>query len=243
MFDYCQRIVEHQVDVVLLAGLPSKLGYLQQLVRTYVPLAPSRIVPMHRHYAGNWYPYQDETGYNPGVIVDPKSPVVVGAAIEFLARNGMLPQFKFSMKSKHRENSYYWGVMSDATSGIRKERILFQPADPQAKEEITEFSTASQRVIIGRKMSPAEDAQASPIYLLKMDAGDRIGRTEIAVKIKRRRAGPDQEESLEILSVTGMVAGQEALLGENVHFTWRTLADERYYLDTGGLDNIELGRA
>lgn len=243
LFDYCQRIVEFQADVVLLAGLPSKLGYLQQLVRTYVPLAPSRIVPMHHHYAGNWYPYQDESGYNPGVIVDPKSPVVVGAAIEFLARNGMLPQFKFSMKSRHRENSYYWGVMSDATSGIRNERILFQPAEEQAKEEITEFSTSSQRVLIGRKMNASEDAQASPIYLMKMETGDRIGRTEIAVKIKRRRASQEQEESLEVVSVTGMVAGEEAVLGENVHFAWRTLADERYYLDTGGLDNIELGRA
>jgi hypothetical protein len=92
-------------------------------------------------------------------------------------------------------------------------------------------------------MSPSEDAQASPVYLMKMDAGDRIGRTEIAVKIKRRRASHEQEESLEVLSVTGMVAGQDAVLGENVHFSWRTLADERYYLDTGGLDNIELGRA
>ncbi len=38
-----------------------------------------------------------------------------------------------------------------------------------------------------------------------------------------------------------MVAGEDAVLGENVFFGWRTLADERYYLDTGGLDNIELG--
>ncbi len=86
--------------MVLLAGLPSKLGYIQQLVKMYVPLSPSRIVPMHNHYAGNWYPYQDEKGHNPGVIVDPKSPVVVGAAIEFMARHGMLPQFKFEMKGR-----------------------------------------------------------------------------------------------------------------------------------------------
>ena len=58
---------------------------------------------MHHHYAGNWYPYQDEKGHNPGVIVDPKSPVVVGAAIEFMARHGMLPQFKFEMKGKAKE--------------------------------------------------------------------------------------------------------------------------------------------
>ena len=174
--------------MVLLAGLPSKLAYIQQLVQMYVPLSPSRIVPMHHHYAGNWYPYQDEKGHNPGVIVDPKSPVVVGAAIEFMARHGMLPQFKFEMKGKTKENTYYWGVMTDATSGIRKERILFEPAEEQAREEITEFSTSSQRVIIGRKMNADEDAQATPVYVLKMDAGDRIGPTEVTVKIKRKRA-------------------------------------------------------
>ncbi|MFH1922947.1 MAG: virulence factor SrfB [Planctomycetota bacterium] len=242
LHDYSQRIVDHESDVVLLAGLPSKLSYIQRLVRMYVPLSPSRIVPMHQHYAGNWYPYQDDSGRNPGVIVDPKSPVVVGAAIEFMARHGMLPQFKFEMKGKAKENTYYWGVMTDATSGIRKERILFEPADPQAREEITEFSTSSQRVIVGRKMTAAEDAQASPVYVIKMDVGDRIGKTEVNVKIKRKRATGEEEECLECESVTGIVAGEDAILGENVHFKWRTLADERYYLDTGGLDNIEVGQ-
>jgi len=241
LFDYCQRIVDHDTDVVLLAGQPSKLSYIQQLVQMYVPLSPSRIVPMHNHYAGNWYPYQDEKGHNPGVIIDPKSPVVVGAAIEFMARNGMLPQFKFEMHGKTFENSYYWGVMTDATSGIRKERILFQPAEDQAREEITEFTTSSQRVLIGRKLATGEDAQATPVYLLKMDTGDRIGSTEIVVKIKRKHATKDEEETLEVDSVTGVVAGEDAILDDNVYFTWRTLADERYYLDTGGLDNIELG--
>jgi hypothetical protein len=242
LFDYCQRIVDLNADVVLLAGLPSKLTYIQRLVQTYVPLSPSRIVPMHQHYAGNWYPYQDEKGRNPGVIVDPKSPVVVGAAIEFMARHGMLPQFKFEMKGKTKENTYYWGVMTDATSGIRKERILFEPAEEQAREEITEFSTSSQRVIIGRKMNANEDSQATPVYVLKMEAGDRIGRTDIAVKIKRKRATGQEEESLSVESVTGLVAGEDAVLGDNVRFMWRTLADERYYLDTGGLDNIELSQ-
>jgi hypothetical protein len=241
LFDYCQRIVEHEVDIVLLAGLPSKLSYIQQLVRMYVPLSPSRIVPMFNHYAGNWYPYQDEKGHNPGVIIDPKSPVVVGAAIEFMAKHGMLPQFKFEMKGKSTENSYYWGVMTDATSGIRNERILFQPVEDQSREEITEFKTGSQRVLIGRKLRGEEESQATPVYLLKMDVGDRIGRTEVSVKIKRKHSSKEDEETLEVESVTGVVAGEDALLGDNVHFSWRTLADERYYLDTGGLDNIEIG--
>ena len=241
IFDFCRRITDLEADVVLLAGLPSKLGYIQQLVKMYVPLSPTRIVPMHNHYAGNWYPYQDEKGHNPGVIVDPKSPVVVGAAIEFMARHGMLPQFKFEMKGRMHENTYYWGVMTDATSGIRPERILFTTAEDQSREEITEFSTSSQRVLIGRKASGDDDAQATPIYLLKMDVGDRIGQTEITVRIKRKHATREEEETLTCESVTGLIAGEDAILGENVFFGWRTLADERYYLDTGGLDNIELG--
>ncbi len=241
LFDLCQRCIEYEADVVLLAGQPSKLSYVQKLVRMYLPLSPSRIVPMYHHYAGNWYPYQDDKGQYPGVIIDPKSPVVVGAAIGFMAANGMLPQFKFEMTGKSEENSYYWGVMGDSTSGIRKERVLFSPAEEGAREEIIEFSTSSQRVIIGRKMSAVETAQATPIYVIKMNVGDRIGRTEVTLKIKRRKAAGGEEEGLEVDSVTGIVAGQDAVLGENVFFTWRTLADERYYLDTGGLDNIELG--
>jgi hypothetical protein len=242
LYDFCHRIVEHETDVVILAGLPSKLGYIQDLVKMYVPLSPSRIVPMHNHYAGNWYPYQDEKGHNPGVIIDPKSPVVVGAAIEFMARHGMLPQFKFDMKGRTHENTYYWGVMTDATSGIRRERILFEPVTEQSREDVTEFQTSSQRVLIGRKGSGDEGAQATPVYLLKIDPGDRIGPTQISVKVKRKHATKDHEEVLEVDQVTGVVAGEDAILGENVFFSWRTLADERYYLDTGGLDNIEVGK-
>ena len=38
LYDFCHRIVEHETDVVILAGLPSKLAYIQQLVKMYVPL-------------------------------------------------------------------------------------------------------------------------------------------------------------------------------------------------------------
>jgi hypothetical protein len=60
------------------------------------------------------------------------------------------------------------------------------------------------------------------------------------VRIRRVKATDTVEEHLAIDSITGDVAGRPAVLGENVHFGWRTIADERYYLDTGGLDNIEL---
>lgn len=240
LFDFCRRIVKYQTDVVLLAGQPTKLEFIQRMIRMYVPLPASRIVPMFNHYAGNWYPYQDAKGHAPGLIVDPKSAVVVGAAVEFLARNGMLPQFRFSMQGKETENTYHWGVMTESTSTIRDERILFHAAKEDIKDEWTEFNTIAQRVMIGRKMVPEEEAQANPIYVIKMDTGNRIGETNVTIRIRRNRATAEKEEHLEIESVDGSVAGEPAELGRNVIFKWRTLADERFYLDTGGLDNIEV---
>ena len=243
LFDFCTRMAEYQADVLLLAGQPTKLGYLQQLVRKYLPLPPTRIIPMFHHYAGNWYPYQDVKGNKPGLIVDPKSAVVVGAAIEFMARNGMLSQFKFSMQGKDKDNTYLWGVMTESTSTIREERVLFQPIeDANTKDEWTEFTTIALRTLIGRKMTSDEYAQATPIYVLKMDTQDRLGPTEVTVRIRRVPATEEVEEHLELDSVSGTVAGQPAVLDENVFFNWRTLADESYFLDTGGLDNIEIGR-
>jgi hypothetical protein len=95
--------------------------------------------------------------------------------------------------------------------------------------------------MIGRKMTEDEEAQATPIYVLKMDTGGRIGETNVTVRIRRQRTDDETEEFLQVDSVTGTVAGEPAVLNENVYFTWRTLADERYFLDTGGLDNIEIG--
>jgi hypothetical protein len=243
LFDFCTRIAEYQADVVLLAGQPSKLGYIQDLVRKYLPLPASRVIPMFNHFAGNWYPYQDPKGNKPGLIVDPKSAVVVGAAIEFMARNGMLSQFKFAMRGKDKENTYYWGVMTESTATIREERVLFFPVeDENTKDEWTEFTTIALRTLLGRKMSGDEASQATPIYVLKMETFDRIGQTEVTVRIRRVPADDETEEHLELDSVTGTVAGQPAVLDENVFFIWRTLADESYFLDTGGLDNIEIGK-
>ena len=52
--------------------------------------------------------------------------------------------------------------MTDATSAIRKERILFQPVEEPTKDEITEFTTISQRVMIGRKMTGDETPRPRP---------------------------------------------------------------------------------
>ncbi len=239
LFDYCHRIVEHDADVVLLAGQPTKLEPLRAIVHAYLPLADSRIIPMHHHYAGNWYPYQDQSGGAPGRIVDPKSAVVVGAAIQFLASNGLLPQFRFCIDDIEHKATYYWGVMTDSTPQLRSERILFRPANVEPQCDSIEFKTSSLRLLLGRTPSVNPRAQATPIYELKLSGEQGIGHSEVSVRLRRMRATRQAEEHLIVESVSGTVAGQPAVLNQNVSFRSRTLADERFFLDTGGLDHLE----
>lgn len=242
IIDFCETIVEHKADVVLLAGLPTKLQAIQEMVQKNLPLPNSRIVPMYNRFVGTWYPYQNPDHLNPGVIVDPKSTVVVGAAVEFSARFGMLSQFKFRMKDEAAKRSYHWGVMTE--SRIDEQKIIFPAIESSARppQELHKLNVSDRRLVIGRKRRANENAQATPVYLVKVDVGQRLGEIDVNLML-RRTIGADGEERLEVDAggVDGVVAGQPAKLGENVSFEWRTLADERYYLDTGGLDKIELG--
>lgn len=239
LLDFCESIVEHKADVVLLAGLPTKLGCIQQLVETNLPLPKSRILPMYGRYVGVWYPYQNPDGLNPGVIVDPKSTVVVGAAIGFSAMHGKLPGFNFEMTDKAAKKSYYWGVMNQ--SRIDDPQVIFDAESENASTvQRKELSLAAENLIIGRKRRAHKNAQASPVYLLKVLRGGQIGKVNVKVTVDRR-VDQEGEEELAVESAEGEVDGVPALLGQNVLFEWRTLADERYYLDTGGLDNIQLG--
>lgn len=238
LFDFCESIVEHEADVVLLAGLPSKLPYIRQLVETYLPLAKSRIVPMHGWYAGTWYPYQNPDNVNPGLIVDPKSTVVVGAAIEFCARHGKLPQFDFRMKDTAAKSSFYWGVMTE--SRIDAKQVIFKPRSaPESKSDVETITVTSENLIFGRKRRDRVDSQASPVYRLRAVRGRVLGDVKFDVTLERQRDQSGEEE-LVIQAVVGSIDGQPAQLGSNVLFDWRTLADERYYLDTGGLDKLKL---
>lgn len=270
LIDFCQRLVNYDVDIILLAGLPTKLRPIQDLVKQYVPLHSSRVIPVHNHYAGNWYPYQDDKGRNPGLIVDPKSAVVVGGAIDLVLREGRLGQFKFSIsgidtQDPTHDNDYFWGLLTEGTSKIQKQRVLFQPPEPGKRGQAVErykLEMVTERVLIGRRLSANEQAEASPVWSINVDKRGRSGPIDLEITLERKRAtkakargnardedahqdeDDDGAETLKIVDVKGTVAGIDACADEgpdcNVKLSWRTLTTDAFYLDTGALDNIQL---
>jgi hypothetical protein len=251
LVDFCRRLIAYDVDIVLLAGQPTKLKQIQELVQQYLPLHASRVIPLHNHYAGSWYPYQDDEGRNPGVIVDPKSAVVVGGAIDFLLVEGALGNITFQMTGINtddptRGNDYYWGILTPGTSKIQNSRLLFVPpgeGQKAARVERKEFEVVSERVLIGRRLSPEEQAEATAVWCLRVDKQGQPGPIELKVTIERKRAAKDQPDTFELVAVKGTVAGEPACCDDvperNVFFHWRTLTTDAFFLDTGALDNIE----
>lgn len=249
LFDFCERISQHDVDIVLLAGQPTKLRYLQDRVRMYLPLPADRVIPMHNYYAGTWYPYQGDSAQL-GVIVDPKSAVVVGAAIQSLMHEGLLGNIRFQMKDathtgkagagvSTNQNSYFWGLMTEGTTRIREDKVIFQPEEANNRFDL---QVVAERILIGRRKSPHTHSEASPVWLLKVDKQHRHGPIDLVATIERVRPSAAHEETLKLVSVKGTIAGEDAFMDgpdANVTFKWQTLVDERYYLDTGALDNIE----
>jgi hypothetical protein len=239
--DLCARVVEYDTDIVLLAGRPSKLGAVQELVRMHLPLHRSRVIPMHGYYAFHKYPY--EAKERPGTIADPKSAVVVGAALEFLSANGDLPQFSFEMKpGAGGLNRYYWVVMTESYASIPESRIIFRPDDPNNRQR---RRITQPRTLIGRMIGAGENSEAAPVSLLQIDRPENMGPIDVTVEFLRERNPDDpREEMLRLGEVEGYVGAVDvsAVAGENVHLKWRTLREDKIFLDTGGLSQIDLER-
>jgi hypothetical protein len=226
--DYCDVIVEHDTDIVLLAGQPSKLKQIHRMVSRFLPLHDSRVIPMQGYYAFPKYPYADSEG----IIADPKSAVVVGTAAHFLASKHKLYKLKLHTEPKLIE--YYWGIMNLDNLQVPQRSVLFTPTGSNTYR----LKIEEPKLAIGRRVSNDHESEAAPVYVLEVDVPER-GVPEIEVEVQLCKLQHNKEELLEIDRIQGKINGQPAT-SENVHLRLDTLADASYFLDTGELHNIKI---
>lgn len=67
----------HSCDVILLSGRPASLPVMRNLFLKYYPVTPNRLITLNNYYVGDWYPFDDNTGY----VTNPKTIVAMGGVI------------------------------------------------------------------------------------------------------------------------------------------------------------------
>ncbi|MBR4964393.1 MAG: virulence factor SrfB [Alistipes sp.] len=71
----------HSCDIILLSGRPASLQPIREILLKYYCVSPNRLILLNNYFIGDWYPYDNNTGY----IVDAKPIVAIGAAVAHYA--------------------------------------------------------------------------------------------------------------------------------------------------------------
>ena len=87
-------IKKFKVDTLLLSGRPSNQKCIQNLFYKYLPELVHKTTHLGNYQPGQWYPGSTGLGY----LKDPKSSVVVGAAIAYFSSKNMIPNFQLNVE-------------------------------------------------------------------------------------------------------------------------------------------------
>ena len=238
VLQYAARaIAKFDCDLTIMAGRVSSLLRIRQLLERYLPATKNRIIGLHHYKTGEWYPYQAPG--RPGEIDDPKTAVVVGAAVAFLSESkyGLRDfQLKLDRNSFAKDASYFWGLTSPVSQKIRRKDIIFKPFRIETGGENKAIRIIGPNVSIARRINSSEESSANPVYAILVKQDREGGNSEVKVRLERRRG--IEEEQLLIVDAAGKVGSKDAVPGENVFLKQKTIFEELYYLDTGVFPNI-----
>jgi hypothetical protein len=162
-------------QLLIVAGKPSELPRVRQLVLRSFPLMPQRIIQVKNFPAGRWYPFASEEGK----IRDAKTCTVVGAALHQDMCNGHLENFSISDESTETfTRNCFWGVMpAGGMPGdfYKSSNLLFSPRDypeaPMGSRQTDRISVEKEFVLpmncrIGRQILRMKDIRPAPVYKL-----------------------------------------------------------------------------
>lgn len=164
------------VDIVMLAGRPTKLSVLTDLFLKFFPVSPSRLIRLPEYEVGNWYPFSHGTGE----ITDQKTIVAVGAYIGYLASHGGIKNFNLDFKHLATE-------MGATANYIGKYRARIHRVDPTLLEPTkssANFRVESFPFYFGCKQLNTGTYESRPLYAMEW-IGDGPAPQEMTVMVSR----------------------------------------------------------
>lgn len=237
--DLCEVVWTYDCDVLLLSGRPSRLRKITQIVLARTPVAPHRIIGMHRYRVGESYPFRDASNR----IEDPKTTAVVGAALCVQAE-GRLKNFMLRTRDLRMVSTARFIGKMDNNGQIRDENVLLANADLDGPpQQDVGFTTNFQTLThIGFRQLPIARWTATPLYVMEFANPDSASRMALPLKVvvQRKEIDPDQEQDYagrETFMVESVEDNAGSRLRESeVRLRLQTIDDQDgYWRDTGRL--------
>ncbi len=238
-------------DFVLLAGKPTTIPKIREILIKYYPVSPERIITLNNYRVGRWYPFADDFGY----IKDPKTIVAVGALIALMGdKLGKLDGFNLKtdlLKENVTSTSEYIGLLKRYTQEI--DSVILSP---EINEYIIEID--SLPMTLGYKQLPNKKYKGRPIYKLdfndveirrfiaeqnptlkdEIEIADRLDdkknklKNALSYKISLNRNWHQSHEKIEIIQIEDK--NNNTVPNRFLSLKIMTLPDENgYWLDTG----------
>lgn len=192
---FSEVLFEYNCDYVLMAGRPSRLPAIQDLITAKWPVSPDRLIFMSSYKVGTWHPYRQIDG----TIGDPKTCAAVGAMICTYSVGSLTNFYLKSTDLTMRSTARYIGPISNER--IYRDRTFFHDIDLDnirtIGDAVMEFSAP---VAIGFRQLDLERWPATRLYRMEYPDPDRYGAgapyfVNIATK------DPDRDPNFEIFEI------------------------------------------
>jgi len=237
----CEVLNQYSADVLLLTGRPSRLPGVQALLRKFLPLPPSRILPLNHYRTGGWYPFHKE-----GRIEDPKTTAAVGAMLCLLARNLRLPNFFFRSAEFRAYSTLKFLGQIDNNNLIKEANVYFRDIDldnPDYQLPDTTFELRG-KLRLGFRQLASERWAAAPLYVLSIENAqlrERVASEGLVLNVRLGiKPSRNQSEGSETFEFLGAESQIGSVSRAHIRLRLNTLDDSgleetHYWLDSGSV--------
>lgn len=161
----------YSCDIILLSGRPASLPVIRDIFLKYYPISPNRLITLNNYYVGDWYPFDNNTGF----IANPKTIVAMGGVIGHYASDySNLDKFTINL-SKLKENLKSTINYIEASRDGQPIEFLITPDKQMGDLTITKIPDSLKVRQFGLETYPART-------LYSID----FNRVKLAAKVKNR---------------------------------------------------------
>lgn len=244
----------YSCDVILLSGRPASLPAIRDIFLKYYPVSPNRLIVLNNYYVGDWYPFDDNTGY----ITNPKTIVAMGGVIgHYASEYSNLNKFVIDLE-KLKSNLKSTVNYIEASRDGQPIEYLITPEKSQGDITLSSIPDSLMVRQIGLESYPSRALYSIDFNRLKLASKIRSkaeiegenpsdaaiqARVEDEIEIFKKRMpfkvtisrDPEDKEKLSIASIEDREGKEVADSSIEIHIQSLGV-DEQYWLDSGVFD-------